>query len=120
MRKLIMWNLVTLDGFFEGPKSWDIDWHDSIWGDELEKYAIEQSKSTGMLFVRPGDVRRNGRVLALPERRGRRFHEYDPENRVFEDAEEGRVEQHAAGEREAGGGGRQTEAAARQGSVCFW
>lgn len=45
-----MWNLVTLDGFFEGPKSWDIDWHDSIWGDELEKYSIEQSKSIGMLL----------------------------------------------------------------------
>src|SRR3989442_941490 len=50
MRKLIMWNLVTLDGFFEGPKSWDIDWHDTIWGEELEKYSVEQSKSTGMLL----------------------------------------------------------------------
>jgi hypothetical protein len=30
MRKLIMWNLVTLDGFFEGPKSWEIDWHDAL------------------------------------------------------------------------------------------
>jgi len=48
MRKLIMWNLVTLDGLFEGPKSWEIDWHDTIWGDELEQYAIEQSKSTGI------------------------------------------------------------------------
>jgi hypothetical protein len=27
MRKLIMWNLITLDGFFEGTKSWDLDWH---------------------------------------------------------------------------------------------
>jgi len=45
-----MWNLVTLDGFFEGPKSWELDWHDSVWGDELEKYSIEQSKSTGMLL----------------------------------------------------------------------
>jgi len=45
-----MWNVVTLDGFFEGPKSWELDWHDSVWGDELEKYSIEQSKSTGMLL----------------------------------------------------------------------
>src|SRR5947199_7396359 len=45
-----MWNLITMDGFFEGPKSWELDWHDSVWGDELEKYAIEQSKSTGMLL----------------------------------------------------------------------
>jgi len=44
-----MWNLVTLDGFFEGPKSWEIDWHDTVWGEELEQYAIQQSKSTGAL-----------------------------------------------------------------------
>lgn len=50
MRKLIMWNLVTLDGFFEGRKRWDIDWHDSVWGDELERFSIEQSKSIGMLL----------------------------------------------------------------------
>lgn len=50
MRKLIMWNLVTLDGFFEGPKSWEIDWHEYVWGEELEQYAIEQSKSTDMLL----------------------------------------------------------------------
>jgi dihydrofolate reductase len=50
MRKLIMWNLVTLDGFFEGPKSWDLDFHGTIWGDELEKFSIENQKSTGMLL----------------------------------------------------------------------
>ncbi len=49
MRKLIMWNMVTLDGFFEGRKSWEIDWHEYVWGEELEKFAIEQSKSIGML-----------------------------------------------------------------------
>jgi len=25
-----MWNMVTLDGFFEGPRSWDLDWHDYL------------------------------------------------------------------------------------------
>ncbi len=29
-----MWNMVTLDGFFEGPKSWEIDWHEYVWGDK--------------------------------------------------------------------------------------
>lgn len=24
MRKVVMWNMVTLDGFFEGPKRWEI------------------------------------------------------------------------------------------------
>ena len=50
MRNLIMWNMVTLDGFFEGPKSWDIDWHEYVWGEELEQLSIEQSKSVGMLL----------------------------------------------------------------------
>src|SRR3972149_8701708 len=50
MRRLIMWNLVTLDGFFEGPFSWEIDWHDYVWGEELEQFSIEQSKSADMLL----------------------------------------------------------------------
>jgi len=68
MRKLIMWNLVTLDGFFEGPKSWDIDWHDSVWGDEMETYAIEQSKSTGMLLF--GRVTYEGMAGYWPSQKG--------------------------------------------------
>jgi dihydrofolate reductase len=50
MRKIIMWNMVTLDGFFEGAKSWEIDWHNYTWGEELEQFSIEQSKSAGMLL----------------------------------------------------------------------
>ncbi len=50
MRKVIMWNLVTLDGFFEGAKSWDLGFHDSVWGEELEQYSLEQSKSTDTLL----------------------------------------------------------------------
>ncbi len=50
VRKVIMWNMVTLDGFFEGPKSWDIGWHEHVWGEELEQLAIEQSRSIGMLL----------------------------------------------------------------------
>lgn len=50
MRKVIMWNMVTLDGFFEGAKPWEIDWHDYVWGDELERFSIEQSKSIGALL----------------------------------------------------------------------
>ncbi len=63
-----MWNLVTLDGFFEGPKSWELDWHDSVWGDELEKYSIEQSKSTGMLLF--GRVTYEGMASYWPSEKG--------------------------------------------------
>lgn len=49
MRKLVMWNLVTLDGFFEGPKSWDLGFHEQVWGEELERFSIEQFASIGAL-----------------------------------------------------------------------
>jgi dihydrofolate reductase len=50
MRKLIMWNILTLDGYFEGPKSWTLDWHDSVWGEELERLSVEQLNSADMLL----------------------------------------------------------------------
>jgi len=50
MRKLIMWNLVTLDGFFEGPRAGDIDFHDTVWGEELERFSLEQLRNAGLLL----------------------------------------------------------------------
>jgi hypothetical protein len=35
MGRLIQWNLMTLDGYFEGEKIWDLDFHQSVWGEEL-------------------------------------------------------------------------------------
>jgi dihydrofolate reductase len=49
MSKLIMWNLLTLDGFFEGAASWDLDFHRDVWGDELERFAIDQLRTADML-----------------------------------------------------------------------
>ena len=42
MGKLIMWNLITIDGFFEGANKWDLDFHNTVWGDELEQLSIQQ------------------------------------------------------------------------------
>jgi dihydrofolate reductase len=47
MRRLIMWNMVTLDGFFEGGKPWEIDWHS--WGDDLEQLSLQQLGSADLL-----------------------------------------------------------------------
>lgn len=50
MRRLIMWNMVTLDGMFEGPGR-DISWF--VFDDELEKYIIEtQAAADTLLFGR--------------------------------------------------------------------
>lgn len=49
MRKLIMWNIVTLDGFFEGVRNWDLPWHEQVWGEELRQFSLEQLGSADML-----------------------------------------------------------------------
>ncbi|SHK22573.1 Dihydrofolate reductase [Bradyrhizobium lablabi] len=49
MAKLIMWNLMTLDGLIEGENR-DLSWHLDVWGEELERLSIEQLKSAGGLM----------------------------------------------------------------------
>ncbi len=49
MRKLIMWNVVTLDGRFEGDKPWDLSFHQLVWGPELEALSVTQLKEASML-----------------------------------------------------------------------
>jgi dihydrofolate reductase len=68
MRKVIMWNLVTLDGYFEGPKSWDIDWHESFWGEELEKLSLDQLRLADMLLF--GRVTYEGMASYWPSQKG--------------------------------------------------
>lgn len=50
MRRLILWNMVTLDGYFEGKDPWEIDWHEYVWGDELERFSLEQAASADTLL----------------------------------------------------------------------
>ncbi len=50
MRKLVIWNLMTLDGYFEGTKPWDLDFHMLAWGDELENYAKDFGKEGDLLI----------------------------------------------------------------------
>jgi dihydrofolate reductase len=53
MGKFIMWNLMTLDGYFEGTNKWDLDFHNKVWGDELEQLSIEQlSQCNALVFGR--------------------------------------------------------------------
>nr|WP_314090114.1 dihydrofolate reductase family protein [uncultured Shinella sp.] len=49
MAKVIIWNLVTLDGFFEGEKKWDLDFHNRAWGPELEALSREFGQTAGLL-----------------------------------------------------------------------
>lgn len=49
MRKLIMWNIISLDGYFEGNENRELPFHEIIWGEELEKLSIEQLHSADYL-----------------------------------------------------------------------
>lgn len=49
MRKLIMWNVISLDGYFEGGQAWDLDFHQTVFGEELQDFIIDQLKTAGML-----------------------------------------------------------------------
>ncbi|MCW7465324.1 dihydrofolate reductase [Leptospira levettii] len=49
MRKLIMWNLISLDGYFEGEKKWDLSFHGLVWGKELEELSLTQLRSADYL-----------------------------------------------------------------------
>jgi len=44
-----MWNVVTLDGCFEGEKPWDLSFHGLVWGPELEEMALAQLKEASAL-----------------------------------------------------------------------
>lgn len=51
MRKVILFNLITLDGFFEGKNKWDLGWHQV--DDEFNEFSIDQlSKADGLIFGR--------------------------------------------------------------------
>jgi dihydrofolate reductase len=50
MRRLVMWNLQTLDGYFEGKAPWDLDFHETAWGDELQQFSLEQAREVGTLL----------------------------------------------------------------------
>ena len=50
MRRLLMWNVCTLDGLFEGAKPWDLAFHDTVWGDELQRFSLEQGEEVGTVL----------------------------------------------------------------------
>ncbi len=44
-----MWNVISLDGYFEGKHAWDLDFHQTVFDKELEKFSIEQLNTAEML-----------------------------------------------------------------------
>jgi dihydrofolate reductase len=47
-RKLIMWNHMSLDGYFEGPPNGELDW--MMWGEEGREHSLAQLRSADALL----------------------------------------------------------------------
>jgi dihydrofolate reductase len=41
---------MTLDGYFEGDRPWQLDFHETVWGEELEKFSLEQGEDMDLLL----------------------------------------------------------------------
>lgn len=50
MRLLVVWNVMALDGYFEGRTPWDLGFHETVWGDELEAFSLEQGQEISTLL----------------------------------------------------------------------
>ncbi|WP_161862372.1 dihydrofolate reductase family protein [Algicella marina] len=50
MRRLVIWDMMTLDGRFEGAGPWQLDFHGLVWGEELEAFSIAQLDEAGTLL----------------------------------------------------------------------
>ncbi len=68
MSKLIQWNAISLDGYFEGVKSWDVEWFQSFYDKEQEEFSIEQLRRAGALLF--GRVTYEGMAAYWPSATG--------------------------------------------------
>jgi dihydrofolate reductase len=49
VRNVYMWNLMSLDGYFES-KPWGLDFHEQAWGEELERFGLDQMATADTLL----------------------------------------------------------------------
>lgn len=49
MGKLIVWNIISIDGFFEGDQPWDLRLHEHIWGEDLRSLSMSIGEEAGLL-----------------------------------------------------------------------
>jgi dihydrofolate reductase len=53
MGKVVVWNLVSVDGCFEGPEPWDLGFHEIAWGPELRELSEEfGARAEALVFGR--------------------------------------------------------------------
>jgi dihydrofolate reductase len=50
MSKLIMFNLMSLDGYFEGATNWTLDWHQRALDENFFQFALDQLRTADALI----------------------------------------------------------------------
>lgn len=65
MGRLIIWNIVSVDGCFEGAHSWDLRLHEHIWGEDLRDLSLQICEEAGLLVF--GRVTYEGMAAHWPE-----------------------------------------------------
>lgn len=50
MRRLLAWNVMTLDGYFEGVEPWSLGFHELVWGAEMQALSEQQLRDAGLLL----------------------------------------------------------------------
>lgn len=49
MARIIAWDIISLDGFFEGNEPWDLRHHEYIWGADLRELSLQIGQEVGLL-----------------------------------------------------------------------
>lgn len=49
MGQLIVWNVISIDGFFEGDQPWDLRLHEYIWGEDLRRLSLQFGEEAELL-----------------------------------------------------------------------
>jgi dihydrofolate reductase len=62
-----MWNIVTLDGLFEGSRPWDLPWQ-QCWGEDMDRFSLEQLRTADLLIF--GRVTYQGMAAYWPSAEG--------------------------------------------------
>lgn len=49
MARIIAWDIISLDGFFEGDEPWDLRHHEYIWGPDLRELSLRIGAEVGLI-----------------------------------------------------------------------
>ena len=49
MAQLVVWDIISLDGYFEGDQPWDLRLHEHLWGEDLRQLSLEIGEEAELL-----------------------------------------------------------------------